>query len=254
MRDSLFDLASEAGKTILDIYHEGSFESVIEWKDDNSPLTLADKASNHVIVEGLSKIRDIPILSEESRSVPYLERKEWGQFWLVDPLDGTKEFIKRNGEFTVNIALIENGKPQLGMITAPDKGWGYFGKVGASAEKVSSDSWSGIQVSNFEKFEGLKAVGSRSHGSDEEEEVMQRCGVIDKTSIGSALKFCLVAEGSVDLYYRHGPTMEWDTGAGQAILEAAGGSMYKGNDVGEVFSYNKEDLLNGSFIAFGRRF
>ncbi len=254
MKEKLYELMSRAGETIMKIYSRESFEGIVEWKDDRSPLTLADKASNEVLVAGLKEILDIPILSEELKSVDYESRKDWERFWLVDPLDGTKEFIKRNGEFTVNVALIQDGRPVLGMITAPEKGWAYFGEEGGGAEKNDGMGWGQIHTTGFEEFKDLKAVGSRSHASEEENEVMARCGVIDKTSIGSALKFCLVAEGQVDLYYRHGPTMEWDTGAGQAILEAAGGSMYKGNRVGEVFSYNKEQLLNGSFIAFGRRF
>ncbi len=253
MREQLFELVAKAGEAIMEIYDQGAVPDLVEYKEDNSPLTKADKASNDIIVNMLPEIKEIPILSEESKMVGHEERKDWEEFWLVDPLDGTKEFIRRNGEFTVNVALIKKGKPILGIIGAPEKGVVYYGELDSGAHKFEQDEWREISVSNFQKFENLKAMGSRSHASPEEQATMERFGVVEKVSMGSSFKFCKVAEGEVDLYYRHGPTMEWDTGAGQAIVEAAGGSVFKGAEPGEVFSYNKENLLNGSFICFGKR-
>ena len=234
-------IAKEAGLKILEIYGQDDFQ--IESKADDSPLTIADKASHEIIKKRLfDYYPDIPILSEEGRDIPYEERKNWNPFWLVDPLDGTKEFIKRNGEFTVNIALIRDKHPVLGVIYAPVLGTLYWGEsgMGGFKQKDGQDPESMHVVNTLD--DPIIGVGSRSHASGEEAEYAERSGSTDKKSIGSSLKFCLVAEGSAHYYYRHGPTMEWDTAAGQAIAEAAGGIV-------TGLSYNKENLLNGSFLV-----
>jgi len=237
----LCKIAREAGKKILDIYGQDDFQ--IETKEDNSPLTLADKASHELIKERLSALYpDIPILSEEGRDIPYADRKDWNQFWVVDPLDGTKEFIKRNGEFTVNIALVQNNHPVLGVIYAPVLQTLYWGEAGKGASKQKDGQEAESISVNAYLNNPIMGVGSRSHASEEEMDYAKRIGSDEKKSIGSSLKFCLVADGSAHYYYRHGPTMEWDTAAGQAIAEAAGGIV-------TGLSYNKENLLNGSFLV-----
>ncbi|OEH92150.1 3'(2'),5'-bisphosphate nucleotidase CysQ [Bacillus solimangrovi] len=257
----LFQISLEAGKEILDVYAQ---DFVVEVKDDNSPLTQADQRSHNTIKRGLKAIDStIPVLSEEGKEMSYSERREWKQFWLVDPLDGTKEFIKKNGEFTVNIALIEGKYPSIGIIYAPALDVFYFGRVGEGAYKLENASKA--EVSNEEellqKSFGLpeqgnrqvkRAVASRSHMSEETEayikELEAMYGEVEVVSSGSSLKFCLIAEGKADYYPRYAPTMEWDTGAGQAIVEAAGGTVtrYEDND---RFYYNREDLLNGWFLV-----
>mgnify|MGYP003938719881 CR=1 FL=1 len=244
--DKVQEIARGAGQLIMEVYMLPDFTNLIESKADNSPLTLADKKSNDFIVEGLNRLTpQIPIISEEEKEVPYDVRKNWPVFWLVDPLDGTKEFIKRNGEFTVNIGLIVNGFPVAGVIYAPALDVMYFGQSGKGSFKTINGKTSSISVSD--RKTALIAVGSRSHAAQEEEAFFARYNVADRISKGSSLKFCLLAEGSADLYYRHGPTMEWDTGAGQAIVEASGGVVVDMNM--KRFSYNKESLLNGSFIG-----
>jgi len=250
--DDLLKIAKEAGERIMEIYDDPEFASVVDIKADNSPLTLADKASHKVVTKGLKRLYpNIPVLSEEDqKQVDYSTRVKWDKYWLVDPLDGTKEFIKRNGEFTVNIALIDNRKPVLGIIYVPEKEIYYYGEKSTGAyKKVRHQLPETIMVGN--NLNNRTAVRSRSHSSDEEDAVMKRFGVNDFVSVGSSLKFCIVAEGGADLYYRHGPTMEWDTAAGQAIVEAAGGSVYMGADTIDPFLYNKENLLNGSFLCLG---
>ncbi len=249
--DELRDIAISAGNEILTIYHDESLSQQIDYKSDNSPLTLADKASNAVIVKFLEdKYPEIPILSEEEKSVEYAERKNWNTFWLVDPLDGTKEFIKKNGEFTVNIALIENGFPTLGIIYAPVLDKLYVGDVKNNKAYLIESDGQEVQIKANNKTKNRIAVGSRSHSSKEETDLLEGYDVAETISVGSSLKFCMVAEGKADIYYRHGPTMEWDTGAGQAIVEAAGGKVNKIN-AQQRFSYNKENLLNESFLVLG---
>jgi 3'(2'), 5'-bisphosphate nucleotidase len=247
----LKEIAVEAGNEILKIYHDERLSKEIENKSDNSPLTLADKASNKVIVSSLSKsFPEIPILSEEEKHVDFAERANWKKFWLVDPLDGTKEFIKRNGEFTVNIALIDKGYPVLGIIYAPVFDTIYVGDV---LEKIAYKiDREGVQTELKVNYKSEKriAVGSRSHSSQEEADLLKTYDVVDTISVGSSLKFCMVAEGKADIYYRHGPTMEWDTGAGQAIIEASGGTVTN-MQTQERFNYNKENLLNGSLLVKG---
>lgn len=250
--DDLLRVAKEAGERIMEIYDDPEFSKVVDFKADDSPLTLADKASHEVIIKGLKDLYpEIPILSEEDQNqVDYQTRSRWDKYWLIDPLDGTKEFIKRNGEFTVNIALIEGNKSVLGIIYVPDKEVYYYGEKSSGAyKKKEHHTTETINVRN--NLNHRTAVRSRTHSSVEEQAIMDQYGVTDFLSVGSSLKFCMVAEGKADLYYRHGPTMEWDTAAGQAILEAAGGAVYMGDNTKYEFRYNKEDLLNGSFLCLG---
>jgi 3'(2'), 5'-bisphosphate nucleotidase len=245
------------GLEILDVY-ESDF--AVETKDDKSPLTLADKKAHHKITEVLGD--DLPILSEEGKSIDFDERSGWSKFWMVDPLDGTKEFVKRNGEFTVNIALIENGKAVGGVIYVPVKKDLYFGALGMGSYKVSnfeggSFNWHELNQqavvlpapSGAEKY---RAVGSRSHMSPETEaffeELKKEHGEVEVVSMGSSLKICLVAEGAADIYPRFAPTMEWDTAAGHAIAKGAGKNIMA-HTTKEEMRYNKENLLNNWFIV-----
>ncbi len=245
--DKLAEISRKAGAKIMEIYAYTDFSGIVDFKSDSSPLTLADKEANKIIEESLRTLYPFPIISEEGKTIPYELRHAWKEFWLVDPLDGTKEFIKKNGEFTVNIAFMQNNKPMIGIIYAPVLDVLYVGVVGQGAFKIEAGVKSSIKT-NQSKTK-LVAVGSRSHASPEDEAVLKNYDIVDKTSIGSSLKFCLVAEGKADIYFRSGPTMEWDTAAGQAILEAAGGKMY--NQSGNDFTYNKESLLNGGFLCTG---
>ncbi|MCG8476272.1 MAG: 3'(2'),5'-bisphosphate nucleotidase CysQ [Cytophagales bacterium] len=247
-RKELLALAREAGRAVLDIYQNPEAFGHVEHKADDSPLTLADKASHRVISEGLAALfPDVPVLSEEGADVPYELRSQWKAYFLVDPLDGTKEFISRNGEFTVNIAYVAGNQVESGIIYAPVQDVLYFGKKGEGAFKqTGGQPLQRIRVNASEK---RIAVRSKSHASTEEQEVLRRYGIKEEISVGSSLKFCMVAEGKADIYYRHGPTMEWDTAAGQAIVEAAGGKVFKGDQERVRFSYNKENLLNGSFLV-----
>lgn len=248
--DLLLNLCKDAGNEILKIYY-ASEGIEIDRKADNSPLTKADQASHYIIFNALVKnFPDIPIISEEGREVVIYEtRKNYNQFWLVDPLDGTKEFINRNGEFTVNIALIENGYPVEGYIYVPVQDTWYYTKEDKAYKRKGTETFH-IKVNN--KTADLVAVGSKSHSSPEEASLLSKYPVTDTISVGSSLKFCMIAEGKADIYYRHGPTMEWDTAAGQAIVEAAGGKVLKGDGESEErFSYNKEELLNSNFLCLG---
>ena len=246
LKATIETIAIEAGKKILDIYENEDFSKTIDFKADDSPLTIADKASHVIIDKALNELNlNIPILSEEGVQPTYEERKQWTSFWCVDPLDGTKEFINRNGEFTVNIALIENGEPVLGVVYAPVTETMYTGAKGVGAFK------NGKKIAVTKNESNRIAVRSKSHASPEEEVVLERYNVTDQISVGSSLKFCMVAEGKADLYYRHGPTMEWDTAAGQAVVEAAGGRILYDNTENKLFRYNKENLLNGSFLCLG---
>lgn len=247
---ALIGLARRAGEAIMKIYDR---PVAVELKHDSSPLTIADKLSNDIIVEGLQQLfPNIPIISEELKQTGYEQRESWSVCWLVDPLDGTKEFINHNGEFTVNIALVKNGSPVFGIVHLPALNKLYYGIAGAGAYRIDETGTEtklpdGVGVQGVERI-----AGSRSHRSDEMDhylaEKKERGIKIEFTSAGSALKFCLVAEGSVDEYPRFGPTMEWDTAAGQAIVEAAGGIVLKTED-SKPLKYNKENLLNPFFIA-----
>lgn len=252
--------ALKGGGEILRVYGS-AFQ--VDIKEDKSPLTEADRQAHLAIKKELEKT-GMPLLSEEGRSIPYSERSGWQTFWLVDPLDGTKEFIKRNGEFTVNIALIENGKPVLGVIYVPVKEDLYCGVVGEGAwkgtcppaekaaftfEKMKSQ-FQELPVKNGQR--PFTVVASRSHMSPETEAfiegVKREKGEISIVSMGSSLKICLVAEGAADVYPRFGPTMEWDTAAGHAIAKAARKNVVD-QDTGTEMAYNKENLLNNWFIV-----
>jgi len=248
--EAVCEIAKEAGKAILSVY-DGEIE--VEMKDDQSPLTAADKASHEVIIAGLQKhFPEIPVLSEEGADVPYQERKGWSRFWCVDPLDGTKEFIKRNGEFTVNIALIENGRPVAGVVYVPARNTMYFGALEAGCWKLEEDNQpEKITVRKADHDAGLTVVMSRSHPSPDLEAYLKDIKVAEAMPVGSSLKLCVVAEGLADLYPRLGPTMEWDTAAGHAVVEAAGGTVEQPN--GEALMYNKQNLLNPYFIVSGRQ-
>ncbi len=256
-----FKATLKAGKEILNVYKREDFN--VEFKDDNSPLTIADKRAHEIICKELESTK-INILSEESKAIPYKKRKKWEAFWLVDPLDGTKEFIKRNGEFTVNIALIENQKPILGIIFAPVLNRIYYGYKNQAflIDEVDfsindKELFARIQQKSISlPIENLKdkytVVASRSHLSIETKEyinlIKQEKGEIEIKSIGSSLKLCLIAEGRADVYPRFGPTMEWDIAAGHAIVEAAGAKLLQ-TDGKTPLSYNKENLLNPWFIV-----
>lgn len=248
--NEIIEIARRAGEEILKVYNDPDKFGDVEIKADNSPLTKADKDSHVLIMRELGKISSLPIISEESESLGYDVRKNWEEYWLVDPLDGTKEFINRNGEFTVNISLIKDKKPVLGVIHVPVMDITYYGKLGKGAYlKHGINKPLPIEVNN--KSTDLIAVRSKSHATEEEDSVLSNFGISDSISVGSSLKFCMVAEGKADIYYRHGPTMEWDIAAGHAILQASGGNVYIGSTTDQPFTYNKEDLLNGSFIALG---
>jgi 3'(2'), 5'-bisphosphate nucleotidase len=244
----IIQISKLAGDEILKIYNDESQFNIVDYKADDSPLTIADKKSHDVIAQNLEDLySQTPLLSEEGKDIPYGIRKYWSEFWLVDPLDGTKEFIKRNGEFTVNIALIEEGYPVLGVIYAPVLDTFYYAMKNEGAYKMKGNHNTRLKIS-ARKTENLTAVRSRSHASPEEDEIYKKYQVTEFTSVGSSLKFCMVAEGKADLYYRYGPTMEWDTGAGQTIIENAGYQMIN-MKTSERFSYNKESLLNPGFLV-----
>jgi 3'(2'), 5'-bisphosphate nucleotidase len=240
-------LAKEAGNAIMQIYIQ-DFE--VEYKQDNSPLTLADKNANDIIEDGLKQLSvSFPILSEEGKEIPYKGRKHWEYFWLVDPLDGTKEFVKKNGEFTVNIALIYKDTPVLGVVYAPALDICYWAKKNQGAFKDGQR----LPLKTEGQRSTYKIVASRSHMSDETQTFIDAIDTQKEKeliSIGSSLKICLVAEGEADIYPRLGPTMEWDTGAAHAIVNESGKILrrYKNNG-NKACKYNKENLLNEYFIV-----
>jgi 3'(2'), 5'-bisphosphate nucleotidase len=276
--------AAEAGDAIMEIY--GSAFSV-EFKDDRSPLTLADRRSHEIIAgrlrEGPEGCATNPVLSEEGREIPFEERRRWKDFWLIDPLDGTKEFIKRNGEFTVNIALIRGHAPVMGVVFVPAKGMFYFAAEGLGARRMDAAAFGALDLDSGDpdsRLEtvlkssvalpleegkgpnasgspkaGLTIAGSRSHASealnDFLEEMKGQYGDVQFISAGSSLKFCLVAEGKADIYPRFGPTMEWDSAAGQCIVEQAGGKVFSMED-GLPLAYNRSDLRNPFFVCEGK--
>ena len=245
--EPLIKLANKAGAAILDIY-QSDFEVIA--KADQSPLTEADMASHNVIV---AKLRDLtpqwPILSEESAEVPYSERRNWSRYWLIDPLDGTKEFVKRNGEFTVNIALIDQHRPVFGVVHVPVRKQTYFGISGQGAFRINADGDKHAIRPTLPPAEPLRVVGSRSHLGPRVEAYLASVNDCAMVSMGSSLKLCLVAEGKADLYPRLGPTSEWDTAAAQAVVEAAGGHVVRTD--GSKLRYNtRESLLNPEFLVF----
>lgn len=262
------DAAVKAGGAILEVYQS---DFAVETKDDKSPLTLADKKSHEIIKAGLEDF-GIPFVSEEGKSTTYETRKQWPTVWIVDPLDGTKEFIKRNGEFTVNIALIENQRPVMGVVYAPVPKWLYFSSVDIGAFKLTDiepDTFdkdetkaaedrlqvlmqSGFRLPVDQSRETYTIVGSRSHGTPELEAFVEakrkEKGDVEFIAAGSSLKICLVAEGAADIYPRLGPTMEWDTAAGQAVAQCAGARVYV-HESGDDLKYNREDMLNPWFVV-----
>lgn len=246
--EKVCEIARDAGRAIMAVY-DGEIE--VEMKEDKSPLTAADKAAHEVIVTGLQNAYpNIPILSEEGADIPYAQRKNWQRFWMVDPLDGTKEFIKRNGEFTVNIALIEGQSPVAGVVYVPAQGKMYWGEKGRGAWVQESER-DACQISarKSDHKKGLTVVMSRSHPSPELEAYLKDIKVAEALPVGSSLKLCVVAEGRADFYPRLGPTMEWDTAAGHAVVEGAGGTV--ATPEGPALGYNKENLLNPYFIVRG---
>ncbi len=249
LRLACIKIADTAGLAILKVYNEEDLGVIT--KEDDSPLTRADIASHKVIVAALETLTpEWPILSEESTQVDVETRKQWSRYWLVDPLDGTKEFIKRNGEFTVNIALIDNGRPILGVVQVPVSNYCYSGSKseGAFLRSVEATE-TPIQV-RLPPTSPPIVVGSRSHASLRVKAYLENLGSHELTSMGSSLKFCLVASGQADLYPRLGPTMEWDTGAAQAIVEAAGGKVMRVDNT--PLDYNQRDtLLNPEFLVIG---
>jgi len=246
--EQLVDISRRAGVAILEWY-DGDMG--ITQKADDSPLTNADLASHELINEALTKLwPEIPVLSEESAIIPWETRRTWRHYWLVDPLDGTKEFINKNGEFTVNIALISDHQPVMGIVHVPVTGISYFGARNAGAwRQHGTDTATAIEVRQ-PAAEPLVIVGSRSHANPELASQLNRLGPHELISMGSSLKFCRVAEGQADFYPRLGPTSEWDTAAAQAVVEAAGGQVVKID--GSPLGYNqKEVYLNPFFFVFG---
>ena len=234
--------AREAGKDILKIYESGDFS--IEAKSDDSPLTKADKASHEAIVTKLEST-GLPILSEEGRAIPFDERKDWDLFWMIDPLDGTKEFIKKNGEFTVNIALIQGEEVVMGVVFTPVLNELFWAIKGQGAFKDGEK----INVTTVKTGdEKLRVVASRSHLNEETSAFIDKLNSPEIVSKGSSLKLLMVAEGAADLYPRYAPTMEWDTAAAQIIVEEAGGKVLV-KDSSEKVIYNKENLLNPHFLV-----
>lgn len=250
LRDDVIALAQDAAAAILGIYDS---DFAVQHKDDDSPLTAADLAAHRCIVAGLARITpDIPVLSEESaHEVPLQVRRGWHRLWVVDPLDGTREFVKRNGEFTVNIALVEDGKAVFGVVQAPVTGTLWHGGEGFGAYR--RDVHGGGDVALHVRAPAprpLRVAASRSHRDARTQSLIDHLGEIEPVRLGSSLKFCLIADGGLDVYPRFGPTSEWDTAAGQCVLEGAGGAVL--DPQGRPFRYNQRDtLLNGDFIALG---
>lgn len=242
--DIALEAAKAAGQEILKIYN--SADIGVEFKADDSPLTKADLAAHQIISDFLSET-NLPILSEEGKSIGYSERENWEYFWMVDPLDGTKEFVKRNGEFTVNIALIHKGAPVIGVVYAPVLDWLFWGNSeGAWKVEGANPVVVDLQKKTGEPIQTI--VASRSHLSSETQEIIDQYPQADVVSMGSSLKFMLLAEGKAQLYPRFAPTMEWDTAAAHGVLKALGYEIKK-IDIDEPLSYNKENLLNPWFIA-----
>ncbi len=254
--NQVIEMSHQAGEAILEVYNRSEgFETQI--KSDSSPVTEADHAAHYILYPALNSMPgSLPVLSEESSLPDYETRSAWKSYWIVDPLDGTKEFIKRNGEFTVNIALIDNHRPVLGVVYVPVLGITYAGAQGLGAIRIDKDGEHTISTRSLptDSSSPVEVVASRSHGS----EAVEKCigtlasefGQVERRSMGSSLKICLVAEGSADLYPRLAPTSEWDTAAAQAVVEAAGGVVL--DEQLNVLSYNtKDDILNPFFYVIG---
>ena len=252
MIDTILPILREASNAILEIYtDEDRFG--IEVKEDHSPLTEADKRSNKIICDALADLYpDIPVISEESKQVPYAARVNYKAFFLVDPLDGTKEFIKRNGEFTINIAYIEGHNPVGGFVYIPWNQQAFLAEKGTGAWRIGPDHQKTElrTVPFYLMDEGLKVVASRSHRDQRTSDLISHLHHPEIVSVGSSLKFLLIAEGKAHFYPRLAPTMEWDTAAAQCVLEEAGGSVLQMNGI-EPIIYNKPDLVNPDFMAMG---
>jgi 3'(2'), 5'-bisphosphate nucleotidase len=247
--DAVVDIARRAGRAILDVYGT-DFEATA--KADASPLTQADLRAHRLIVDALVLLQpSLPVLSEESADIPFAQRSGWQRYWLVDPLDGTKEFVSRNGEFTVNIALIEQHRPVLGVVHVPVVDTTYSGIPGVGAWREANDRGRlPIGVRRVVR-PPLRVVGSRSHGNPAMQQALEALGPHELKAAGSSIKLCMVAEGAADLYPRLGPTSEWDIAAGQAVIEAAGGQVVRLSD-GIALPYNtKAEVLNPDFLAYG---
>lgn len=248
------EAALTAGKKILEIYDR---TITVDYKSDGSPLTEADKASHEIIVHAL-QISGLPVLSEEGKEISYEQRSNWKYFWLVDPLDGTKEFIKRNDEFTVNIALMENRQPRAGIIFQPVKGIAFAGIEGDGLykfsvnEKIALDESHKLKVNSNTEENKIRVIASRSHKSAETDTFINNLRLskknIELLNVGSSLKFCMLAEGIADIYPRFAPTMEWDTAAGHALLKSVGKNIYL-HPGGSEMTYNNPKLINDWFIA-----
>ncbi|MCL7715705.1 3'(2'),5'-bisphosphate nucleotidase CysQ [Stenotrophomonas mori] len=249
LREAVIGLAGQAGAAIMQVYAEG-FQ--VECKDDRSPVTTADLAAHHLIVRGLAQLTpSVPVLSEESAELPWETRRRWHEYWLVDPLDGTRDFIKRNGEFSVNIALVRDGVPVFAVVQAPPSGVAWHALRGAGAWRRDAAGQDQAIAVRRPPAQPLRVAASRSHRDARTQALLQRMGEIELVAQGSSLKFCRLAEGSLDVYPRLGPTSEWDTAAGQCVLEAAGGAVLAA-DSGVPFRYNQRPrLLNGDFVALG---
>ena len=246
--DPVVALAEDAGRAILEVY---STDFQVQSKEDDSPLTQADLASNRRIVAGLEALTpELPIITEEAGLPDFEERRDWQRYWLIDPLDGTREFVNRNGEFTVNIALIDGNRPVLGVVHVPVHDKTYVGCEGVGAERRDGDaSAAPIRVSAT-SGNPVRVVGSRSHRGTSLDAYLERLGGYEMVPMGSSLKFCVVAEGRADLYPRLGPTSEWDTAAAQAVVEQAGGRVVTLD--GKAMTYNaKSDILNPYFFVIG---
>ncbi|MBS0194668.1 MAG: 3'(2'),5'-bisphosphate nucleotidase CysQ [Proteobacteria bacterium] len=245
--DDCIALARRAGAAIMEIYAQ-DFD--VQAKDDHSPLTAADLASHRIICDGLAALTpQVPILSEESKATEWAIRRDWQRYWLVDPLDGTREFVKKNGEFTVNIALIEHGEPVLGVVYAPAMDYLVHGERGIGA--FVRDGERDVELATQRPApRPLRVAASRSHLDARTAAALEKMGPVERVGMGSSLKFCRIAEGRMDVYPRFGPTSEWDTAAAQCVLEAAGGAVLTLD--GQSLRYNtKDSLLNPDFIALG---
>lgn len=248
--DAVARLAIEAGERIMAVYRS---DFAVTAKQDQSPLTQADLAAHHHILAGLKALTpELPVLSEEDADIPYETRRQWTRYWLVDPLDGTKEFVRRNGDFTVNIALIEHGVPTLGVVHAPVNGMSY-----AAAAGVGAFRWQGEGPREAIRTRRVPArptfVVSKSHRDAVLDAFLERAPAHEPVSRGSSLKFCQIAEGSADLYPRTGPTSEWDTAAGQCVVEQAGGVVLRTPELIPLRYNEKDSLLNPTFLVFGDR-
>lgn len=239
-------IADEASEKVLHIY-QSDFK--VNYKEDHSPITAADIASHDIIVKGLRQIsRDIPVLSEEGAEIPWEERKKWRRFWLIDPIDGTKDFTQRTGEFTVNIAMIEDGEPVMGVVTAPALKEAFWGIKGEGAH-MRDRTGRVHRIRVAEPKDTLRVVASKNHLNEETRAFIEALGSHETVQAGSSLKFCRIAEGHADIYPRMGPTSEWDTAAAHAVLVAAGGKVQ--TPEGQPLVYGKENILNPNFIAAG---